>query len=126
MSKPTDTLALQKSLEQAAATAISIRRTIASALDQINASGVADVATALANAAIAAGMPRSRAFDYAEEYASMVSKAKRELTALLEHAGQPGNAVESLEALVRIATLVPYRCPNHGINGGTRVLMLEG
>lgn len=120
MSKPTDTLGLQRSLEQIAEAVATINKAADSVRRELGDSGVGGIATPLANAAIAAGMPSNRAFDSAEYYAATLAKAQGKIDTL---AGLAGDLKIELDVLINIATGVPRRCPKHG--GGTRVLALE-
>jgi pyruvoyl-dependent arginine decarboxylase (PvlArgDC) len=120
MSKPTDTLRLLRDLQETSVVIRDIQRKATEVLQRI-ADSEANVGDRLANAAIAAGMPPNRAFDYAEEYAAVLGKAQSNIVAL---SGAAGDLKVELDTLIHIATVVPHRCPNHGVSGGSRVLAL--
>jgi hypothetical protein len=121
MSKPTDTTNLLHDLESLANELRDIQRKAEAELQQFSDCGATEAAQRLSNAAICAGMPASRAINYAEEYAAAADKAKRHLRALI---GLTHLAQDDLGTLVHIATVVPHRCPNPGMVLGRAALVL--
>jgi hypothetical protein len=121
MPRPTDTHYLRRSLELIAESIAGIERQAESSLRQIDESGVGEIVTPLADAAIHAGMPAGRAANYSSEYDAILHKAKQRLAGLVE---QSAKARSEIETLVHIATVVPHRCPNPGTAAGRPALVL--
>jgi hypothetical protein len=121
MPSSTDTARLVTDLESIAEAVRDIQRKAREVLQRVADNEAADIADRLANAAIAAGMPPARAFGYAEEYLARLSSAKKDLEVT---EGVASHAKKEIEALVHIATVVPYRCPNPGAAGGRPALVL--
>lgn len=108
MSKPADTTELHKALELIAGESHKLHLSARSLLEEINCTGVAEVAGALGEAAIRAGMSPGRSYDYSEEYAELIDKLKRKLEEAIELLG---HAETASAVATDIANVVPKRCP---------------
>lgn len=121
MPKPNDTHQLTRSLETIYEKIERLNRNAESLLQKIDETGVADITRQFADAAIHAGMPANRAYDYVEEYAAALARLKRRLGAVIEHSG---HAVAAAGVAVHVAHAVPHRTPDGG-RGTGRVLILK-
>lgn len=122
MPTPTDTIRLLRSLELITESVARLHKNAESVLQEINATGVGSITRQLTEAAVAAGMPENRAYDYAEEYAAVLAEMKRHLRVAEE---QSLKAQDNSMTLAHIARVVPHRCPAPERSGGVSVLMLR-
>jgi hypothetical protein len=116
MPTPTDTHELLRSLEAIAEAVDQLYKSARSLADEIEASGVRRISPQFPDAAIRAGMPRSRAYDYAEEYAATGDLAAKRLGEILPLIG---DVKINIDVLTHIARVVPHRCP-----GSPKTLLL--
>lgn len=120
MPVPTDSHYLLRSLELLMESIEQRRINTEGTLQEIDLSGVEKVIEEFRNAAVRAGMPASRAHDYAEEYSAAMSRAKSKLDAAI---AALADARGALATAAHIARVVPHRCPNADPVGGTKTLV---
>lgn len=122
MSVPSDTITLNRILEQAIgdleAAADALQRT----RESLTSAGAQWTAESLRLAAIAAGMESSRASLHCNEYAITARQLETRLIVLSD---QVNTAKRCLGTLIHIATVVPARCPRPDVESGTWNLPLR-